>query len=90
MRVFVTVIKGEEYPSQMKYPTVVCFLIYYFARILIDMNKKYIHFTIIDLKNPMRNFVFALIWILTIVTVIYVYPKVDIFVNMWNDYLMDL
>ena len=84
---FLVAMRGEEFPPKIKYITPFAFLLLIFSRILIDMNDKYIHFTIIYLKNPMRNCVFILIWILTIICVIYIYPKVEIFATMWNDYL---
>ena len=51
------------------------------------MNDNYIHFGIITLKNQKRNIVFALIWIISIISLIYIYPKVEIYANIWNGYL---
>jgi hypothetical protein len=89
MNVFMKAVKGEEYPSQFKQTDLFTFMLLVFSRILIDMNDKYIHFTIITLKNPLRKIVFTLIWITSIITVIYVYPKVEAYANIWNDYLND-
>ena len=85
--IFLKVKGGENAPSEMKYPTLFSFLIFIVCRILIDMSDKYIHYTISTLKNSKRNFVFALIWIISIIIVIYTYPKIEVFANMWNDYL---
>ena len=87
VKVFLKVKGGEESPSEMKYPTLLSFLIIIVCRILIDMNDKYIHFTITTLKNSKRKFVFALIWIISIITVVYFYPKVDTFATTWNNFL---
>jgi len=87
MNVFFKATRGEKYPSTVKYPTLYAIILFFFCRILINMNDKYIHFTITTLKNPMRNYVFAFIWIMTAVSVIYIYPKVDIYANIWNNYL---
>ena len=87
MNIFLSVTKGEKYPSEMKYPTLFTIILYIVCMILIDMNDKYIHFSITTLKNKKRIFVFSLIWIVTIICVIYIYPKVEIFANMWNEYL---
>ena len=81
--------KGEEYNSEFKQTDLFTFFLLIFSRILIDMNDKYIHFTISTLKNPLRKIVFALIWIISIIIIIYVYPKVDTYANLWNDYLND-
>ena len=87
MQTFLIAFKGEDFPFKMKYPTLMAFMVLVLCKILIDMNDKYIHFTITTLKNPMRNFVFSLIWITTIISVIYIYPKIEIYATLWNDYL---
>ena len=33
--------------------------------------------------------VYAAVWILTFLIVAYVYPKLDVFPNIWNNYLLD-
>ena len=86
MFTFLQATRGEKYTSEMKYPTILGFTALFLSRILIDLNNKYIHFTIIGLKNPTRKYIFATIWITTIITVIYAYPKVDAYTTMWNDY----
>ena len=90
MQTFLISKGGEEYSSNVKYPTFCAFILYIFCKILIDLNDKYIHFTISNLKNPTRNFVFAFIWIMTIISVIYVYPKVEVYATFWNNYLLPL
>ena len=62
-------------------------MLMFLCRILIEMNDKYIHFTITNLKNQMRNIVFSLIWIITIICVVYIYPNIDEYATYWNDYL---
>ena len=89
MNTFLRATRGEKYANEIGFPTLLAFMILIFTRILIDINNKYIHFTIINLKNPMRNFVFALIWIMTIIVVSYTYPKVEVYSTMWNNYLYD-
>ena len=84
----VLVSKGDEYPFTMKNTTLIGFLLIIFCRVLIDINDKYIHFTIITLKNPTRKIVFALIWILNVICVIYIYPKLEAYACMWNNYLL--
>ena len=89
MQTFLIAFKGEDFPFKMKYPTLMAFMVLVLCKILIDMNDKYIHFTISTLKNPLRKIVFALIWIISIIIIIYVYPKVDVYANIWNNYLDD-
>ena len=87
IQTFLMVSKGEEFPFTIKYTTIYAFLIVIFCRILIDMNDKYIHFTITTLKNPNRNYVFTFIWVMTIISVIYIYPRVEVYATLWNNYL---
>ena len=87
MNVFLKATRGEKFPSEIKYPTLYVFILLFLCRILIDINDKYIHISITTLKEPMRKYVFTLIWIATGISVIYIYPKVDIFANIWNNYL---
>ena len=87
MNTFLRVTKGENFPSEMKYPSLLGLMALITARILININDKYIHFTITTLKNPIRNYVFAFIWFLTIVSVIYIYPKLEAYATIWNNYL---
>ena len=89
IQTFMIATKGEHYPFQMKYPTVFGFIIIIICKILIDMNDKYIHLTISTLKNPMRNIVFSLIWIMTIIILIYAYSKADAYATFWNNYLFE-
>ena len=86
---FLRLTKGAEYLNDFKYPDLLAVIASFLCRSLIDLNDKYIHFTITTLKNPMRKIVFSLIWITTIVCLIYIYPKVEVYANIWNDYLSD-
>ena len=87
MNVFMKATRGEKYTANFKYIDLFAFVLLYLSRILIKMNDNYIHFTITTLKNPLRKIVFASIWILTIISVIYIFPKVEVYANQWNDYL---
>ena len=84
---FLRITRGIEYPSKIKYPTLIGFMALIVSRILIDINDRYIHFGITTLKNPIRNIVFALVWITSIIIVFCIYPKIDTFATFWNDYL---
>ena len=84
---FLKVTKGENYPAKMKYPTLFGYIVLFLCRILIDINDKYIHFTITNLRKPMRNYIFTLIWIMTFIIVAYAYPKVEVYATVWNNYL---
>ena len=84
---FLNITRGEKFTEDFKYSDLLAFMILFSCRIIIDMNDNYIHFGIITLKNQKRNIVFALIWIISIISLIYIYPKVEIYANIWNGYL---
>ena len=84
---FLSATKGDEYPSKMKYPTLFASIVLVLCRMIIDINHKYIHFTIINLKIQKRNIVFALIWIASIISAIYIYQRIEVMATIWNNYL---
>ena len=87
LNIFLKAFGGDKYTSEIKNIDLLVVIISFSCRILIDMNNKYIHFTITTLKNPMRTIVFSLIWIITIISVFYIYPKVKVYATFWNNYL---
>ena len=89
MSTFLRATRGESFPSKIKYPTLLAIMILILCKITIDLNDKYIHFTITNLKNPLKNIVFSIIWIMTIISVIYIYPKVEVYATIWNNYLYE-
>ena len=87
LNIFLKAFGGDKYTSEIKNIDLLVVIISFSCRILIDMNNKYIHFTITTQKNPMRTIVFSLIWIITIISVFYIYPKVKVYATFWNNYL---
>ena len=86
MNTFLKVIMGEKSTDEFKIPTLFGFMILITSSITVNINNKYINFSIITIKNPLRKYVFAFIWIITIIIIIYTYPKVEVYTTMWNDY----
>ena len=84
--IYIIATKGEHAPREVKAPTFFSLMIIVICRITIDMNDKYIGFTITKLKKPKQNIVFAFIWIFSIISVIYIYPKVEVYSTFWNNY----
>ena len=84
--IYIIATKGEHAPKEVKAPTFFSLMVIVICRITIDMNDKYIGFTITKLKKPKQNIVFALVWILSIISVIYIYPKVEVYSTFWNNY----
>ena len=86
---FLRATKGDIFPSKMKYPTLYALMILVLCKITIDINDKYIHFTIANLKYHVKIVIYPLIWITTIISVIYIYPKVETYTTFWNNYLYE-
>ena len=84
--IYIIATKGEHAPKEVKAPTFFSLMVIVICRITIDMNDKYIGFTITKLKKPKQNIVFAFIWIFSIISVIYIYPKVEVYSTFWNNY----
>ena len=57
--------------------------------VLIECNERHFHFGISALKEKKRIIVYSMIWILTFAVVLYVYPRLTEYSNVWNNYLLD-
>ena len=55
---------------------------------IIEWNDKRLHFGISNLKGRKRTVVYAAIWIATLAIIVYVYPQVEEYATVWNDYLL--
>ena len=55
---------------------------------IIDINEKHIHFHLVTLKQPQKGIIFAVIWICTVLIMIYAYPRITEYATMWNNYLI--
>lgn len=55
---------------------------------IIEWNAKHMHFGIAGLHGAKRKAVFCAIWALTFAVVIYAFPRIEVFANDWNNYLL--
>ena len=83
---FLRATKGDSFPSKIQYPTLYSIMILILCKIIIEINDKYIHFTLTNLKTSVKIILYPLIWLMTIITVYYIYPKVDTYTTFWNNY----
>ena len=81
--------KGDSFPSKVKYPSLYAFVIFIMTKITIDLNDKYIHFTLTNLKTNVKIVLYPLILSMTIISVCYIYPKVETYTTFWNNYLYE-
>ena len=87
INIFMIVSRGEHSIKEIRSPTLLALMVLVICRLMIDINEKYIHFSITKMEKKKRNLVFSLIWILTIISVIYIYPKIEVYATFWNNYL---
>lgn len=79
--------RGELLPGALIPLLYGCFVVFA-CYLIIELNKKYIHFSIAKMTGTKRKVVFAMIWALTIAAVVYAVPLIDTFAERANGYLL--
>ena len=69
-------------------PTLYGVLVEIACYFIIDWNEKHLRFGVAKLAGRRRTAVFAAVWIATAAVVAYAYPRIEVFANVWNAYLM--
>ena len=55
---------------------------------LIEMNNKHWNIHITNLKGRKQLIFVVATWVITVLVVIYAYPRIEEYANIWNDYLL--
>jgi len=55
---------------------------------IITLNDRYWHIHFVTLKGPGLIAFTACVWILTVVITAYAYPRIEVYANIWNEYLL--
>ena len=55
---------------------------------IIELNEKFWHIHFVTLKGTKLYVFVAFVWIATIAITAYAYPRIDVFANIWNEYLL--
>ena len=79
--------QGELMPGWLL-PTFYAVFVEIACYFIIEWNEKHLRFGIAKLTGRKRAVVFAAIWIATVAVVAYAYSRIDVFANVWNDYLL--
>ena len=87
MQMLLMLTRGELMPGWLL-PTFYAVFVEIACYFIIEWNERHLRFGIAKLKGRKRAIVFAAVWIATLVAVAYVYPRIDVFANVWNDYLL--
>ena len=80
-------LRGELLPGTVL-PLLYGLLVLTACYFIIEWNDKRLHFGIANLKGRKRTVVYAAIWIATLAIIVYVYPQVEEYATVWNDYLL--
>ena len=78
---------GGKMPG-MLWPTLYGLFIIAVCYWAIEINEKYIHFSLVELKPPKRTIIFTVIWIAVVLVVAYAYPRVTEYATISNGFLM--
>ena len=78
---------GHVLPGRVL-PIVYSFFVTAACYFLIEMNEKKWHIHFATLKGKKLIIFTAAVWIVTIAVVIYAYPRIEEFANIWNEYLL--
>ena len=85
--IFVAVFGGL--PENEIAPFLVSVAITVLCVLVIGVYEKTLAGPVQHTKPVTKLCVYAAVWILTFLIVAYVYPKLDVFPNIWNNYLLD-
>ena len=55
---------------------------------LIEMNERHWHIHFATLRGAKAVIFIAAVWIATVAITAYAYPRIEVFANVWNDYLL--
>ena len=69
-------------------PTLVAAAVIAACYLIVELNNRRLNWHVAALTGTRRKVVFAAIWIMSLVVVIYTYPRIETYATLWNDYLL--
>lgn len=85
--IFVAVYGGL--PENSVAPFFVAVLVCVLCALVIRVYDRTLAGPIQKMKPPYKLGIYAVILLVTVLVLVYVYPKLDVYPNIWNDYLLD-
>ena len=76
-------------PQGVLVPFVVSVLVCVLCALIIPIYEKTLAGPIRTMNPPAKLGIYALILLASVLVLVYVYPKLDVYPNIWNDYLFD-
>ncbi len=78
---------GQLLPGKV-IPLLYCFFVTAACYFIIEANEKYWHIHFASLRGAKAAVFVTVVWMLTVMIVLYCYPRIEVFANVWNDYLL--
>ena len=78
---------GQLFPGKI-IPLVYSFFVIFACYALIELNDRYWHIHFATLKGAKMIVFTVSVWIATVAIIVYAYPRITEFANIWNDYLL--
>jgi len=80
--------KGSLFTKPLT-PLFYYFLVIFLTYLVIELNEKKLHIHFKDLKGKQKVAVYVIVWAVTVLVVIYAYPRITEYANVWNGYLIE-
>ena len=78
---------GQLFPGKI-IPIVYSFFVVFACYALIELNERYWHIHFATLKGAKMIVFTVSVWIATAAIIVYAYPRITEFANIWNEYLL--
>ena len=78
---------GQLFPGKI-IPIVYSFFVVFACYALIELNERYWHIHFATLKGAKMIVFTVSVWIATVAIIVYAYPRITEFANIWNEYLL--
>ena len=78
---------GQLFPGKI-IPIVYSFFVVFACYALIELNERYWHIHFVTLKGAKMIVFTVSVWIATAAIIVYAYPRITEFANIWNEYLL--
>lgn len=78
---------GHLFPGKV-IPLVYSFFVIFACYALIELNDRYWHIHFVTLKGAKMIVFTVSVWIATAAIIVYAYPRITEFANIWNEYLL--
>ena len=79
--------RGQLFENEL-IPFAYFFVVMFLCYLIIEINARTLKFDVAKLRGRKQLIFFTAVWVLTFAVIIYAYPQIDEYANMWNHYLL--